>query len=46
MLAIIEACNEWQYYVEGTTKQIDIIMDYANLQKFLIDKQLNKKETQ
>ena len=45
MLAIVEACKEWRHYVEGTTHQVVVITDYANLQKFLVDRQLNRRET-
>ena len=42
MLAIVEACEEWRYYVEGATHQVVVITDHANLQQFLIDKALNR----
>ena len=44
MLAIVEACKEWRYYVESATQQVVVITDHANLQKFLVDKQLNGRE--
>ena len=46
MLAIVEACKEWWHYIEGATHQVVIITDKANLQKFLVDKQLNRREAQ
>ncbi len=42
MLAIVEACKEWRYYVEGATHQVVVITDNANLQQFLVDKALNR----
>ena len=44
MLAIVEACKEWRHYVEGATHQVVVITDHANLQRFLVDKQLNRRE--
>ncbi len=44
MLAIVEACKEWRHYIEGATHQVVVITDHANLQKFLVDKQLNRRE--
>ncbi len=44
MLAIVEACKQWQHYVEGATHQVVVITDHTHLQKFLIDKQLNRRE--
>lgn len=44
MLAIVEACKQWRHYVEGSTHCIAVITDHANLQRFLIDKSLNRRE--
>ncbi len=44
MLAIVEAGKKWRHYVEGATHQVVFITDYINLQKFLVDKQLNGRE--
>ncbi len=44
MLAIVEACKQWRHYVEGATHQVVVITDHANLHKFRIDKQLNRRE--
>ncbi len=41
ILTIIEACEEWRHYIEGITHQVVVITDYSNLQKLLVDKQLN-----
>ena len=38
MLAIVEACKKWRYYVEDATHQVIIIIVHANLQQFLVDK--------
>ena len=44
MLAIVEACKQWRYYVEGATHRVAVITDHANLQRFLIDETLNRRE--
>ena len=44
MLAIVEACKQWRYYVEGATHHVTVITDHANLQSYLIDKSLNRRE--
>ena len=44
MLAIVETYKEWRHYVEDTTYQVVVITNHANLQKFLVDKQLNRRE--
>ena len=44
MLAIVEAYKEWRHYVESATHQVAIITDHTNLQRFLVDKQLNRRE--
>ena len=44
MLAIVEACKQWRHYVEGATHRVVVIIDHANLQRFLVDKTLNRRE--
>lgn len=46
MLAIIEAYKKWRHYVEVATHQVVVDTDHANLQKFLVDKQLNRRKAQ
>ena len=44
MLAIVEACKEWRYHAKSITDQVIVIMNHTYFQKFLVDKQLNRKE--
>ena len=44
MLAIIDIYKKWQYYIKVAIYQVVFIIDYTNLQKFHIYKQLNRKE--
>ncbi len=44
ILAIVEVCKEWRNYAEDATHQVVVITDYANLQKFLVNQQLNRRE--
>lgn len=41
---MFEVCKEWRHYVESITHPVVVIIDQASLLKFLVDKQLNRKE--
>ena len=41
MLAIIQALEEWRYFLEGTTCQFEIWTDHKNLEYFHMSKKLN-----
>ncbi len=43
MLAVEKTCKEWCHYVEGSTHQV-VIMEIANLQRFLAYKALNRQK--
>lgn len=42
ILAIIQGCKEWWHHVEAAIHQVNVITNHVNLQKFLVDKQLNR----
>ncbi len=46
MLAITNACQGWKYYVKDATNLVVVITNNANLQRFLVNKQLNRRDTQ
>ena len=43
ILAIVEACKEWRYYLEAI-HLIPVITDYCNLRTFLTTKNLSRRE--
>ena len=46
MLAIIQALEEWQHYLEGTLCQFEIWTDHKNLKYFRTCKKLNQRQAQ
>ena len=44
MLAIIQALQEWQHFVEGTEHQFEIWTNHKNLEYFISAKQLNWRQ--
>jgi len=44
MLAIIQALQEWQHFVEGAEHQCEIWTDHKNLEYFMMAKQLNRRQ--
>jgi murein L,D-transpeptidase YafK len=44
MLTIIKVCKKWRYYVEDFKYFVQVIIDYANLKNFFINKNLNRKK--
>jgi hypothetical protein len=44
MLAIIKVCKEWRHYVEDFKHFVRVIIDYANLENFFINKNLSRRK--
>ena len=44
MLAIIQALEEWQHFLEGTPCQFEIWTDHKNLKYFRTSKKLNQRQ--
>jgi len=44
MLAIIQALQEWQHFIEGMEHQCEIWTDHKNLEYFMMAKQLNWRQ--
>jgi len=44
MLAIIQALQEWQHFIEGAEHQCEIWTDHKNLEYFMTAKQLNQRQ--
>lgn len=45
MLAIVKECKHWHHYLEGSMYLVCVVIDYCNLQTFLIGKTLFHKKT-
>jgi hypothetical protein len=44
MLAIIQALDEWQHFLEGATHKVEIWTDHKNLEYFMSAKKLNRRQ--
>ena len=44
LLAIVDSCKQWCHYVKDSLHKVKIITDYANLQRFPLDKNLSSKK--
>ena len=44
MLAIMRALEEWQHFLEGAQKRVEIWTDHRNLQYFMTAKKLNRRQ--
>ena len=46
MLSVIQALEQWRYYLEGARHQFKIWNDHANLQWFITRQDLNRRQAQ
>ena len=44
LLAILEACKEWNHYLVGADKPVTVYTDHQNLQNFLTTKVWNQRQ--
>ncbi len=44
MFAIIKICKKWRHYVKDFKYFVQMIIDYANLRNFFIDKNLSRRK--
>jgi len=44
MLAIIQALEQWQHYLEGTEHPVQVLTDHKNLEYFMVAQKLNWRQ--
>jgi hypothetical protein len=44
LLAIFEAFQKWQHYLESSTSPVDVVMDHKNLEYFATTKLLTRRQ--